>query len=155
MSDVNEDSKDITYDENTGMFTTKTLLNLFNTTTYEKDISLTQINDLKAQANKTTMTEDDIDALYAYYKNTYDKTMSRDKFVTTPLKDLFTGKPSLSTNDLLPIAYNGDTIEPFATTQNSGWFDKICIMMLCLVVVIFVSTYIYGQISRYVRQKGL
>lgn len=106
-------NKDVTYDEDKGMFTIKKklflgLLNLGNANVYEKDSTITKINELRESSESTTLTKYDIDKLYDYAKLGFNYTGDRAAFEHVVLKDIFIGlnDNKLMIHKLMPQAYD-------------------------------------------------
>lgn len=99
----------VDYDEDTGKYTLyrKNLFKFINKVD-EKDLCITLINKLRDSADKTTLTNEDIEVLYKYYNKDGSKNMPRDKFESMELKNLF---PNISGDQLkisilIPMAYD-------------------------------------------------
>lgn len=114
----NTGNKAVDYDEDKGKFTVKNkflwFFNIGNTDIDEKDISIKKLNEMKEQADKTTLSDYDINMLYQFAKLQFKYTKSQEDFVHTPLKDLFPGlsHKKLKTNELMPLAYEYVQAQP-------------------------------------------
>ena len=151
-----EDNKDrdVNYDEDKGMFTIKnnSILNLFNlgnTHIYEKDSCVQQINELKQKADKTTLTDYDINVLYDFAKLEFKFSGSKDDFILTNIKDVFKGlkDDKLMMHKLAEMAYDyktaikkGDTpiIEKFTVTEN---FNKNYLFIFIIILLLILAYY--------------
>ena len=111
-------NKPIDYDEDKGKFVIKNkflwFLDITNEEILEKDLSIDKINDLKSQANKTTLTDYDINVLYQFAKSGFNYTKSKDEFTGIPIKDIFKGLEDvqLKTNEIMPLAYEYSKANP-------------------------------------------
>lgn len=154
-----EDNKDrdVNYDEDKGMFTikNKSILNLFNlgnTYIYEKDSCLQQINELKQKADKTTLTDYDINVLYDFAKLEFKFSGSKNDFVLTNIKDVFKGLKDdrLIMHKLAEMAYDYNTaikkgekpvIEKFTVTENIINFNKNYLFIFIIIFLLILAYY--------------
>ena len=171
----NNKNNSIEYNEESAMFkikikNNKNLFNIFglgNMSIYEKDSSINTINQLKQEADKTTLTEDDINVLYNFAKRGFNYKGSIDAFKNDKLKDIFVGmdEEQLSIHKLAPMAYDytaalqrGETpiIEKFTNNsiinklQSKSKTNKIMTLIsmlslsiLCLLIVLFCIYLLY------------
>ncbi|QKF94379.1 hypothetical protein QKU48_gp0921 [Fadolivirus algeromassiliense] len=147
--------KDVNYNEDQGMFTIKgnSLLNIFgfgNTNIYEKDISISKINDLKKQADMTTLTDYDINILYNFAKKEFNFNGLLDDFKTTNIKDVFKNikDENLMAHKLVEMAYDYDNaikkgetpvIEKFTLDSNTIGLNKNYLLILIFFVLILIT----------------
>ena len=117
----------IGYDEDTGIFILNDnsflgrvmkVLGLGNKEVHESELSINTINELKEHANKTTLTEQDIDVLYKFSQYKYKG--NKQEFIVTPLKNIFhIDKKHTTLAQLMPLAYGKKLIsENFTTSYN-------------------------------------
>lgn len=106
-------NKNITFDEDNGIFTIKNesllgLFNLGNTHIYEKDSSINKINELRELSENTTLTNYDINMLYEFAKIEFNYAKDKDIFVNEPLKNVFItlNNNKLMIHKLMPMAYD-------------------------------------------------
>ena len=146
----------IDYNENYGTLKIKddTLSKMFginkNTTVYEKDFSINQLNRLKEKGNLTTLTPDDIDTLYFFYEREINNPVPRCRFEEIPLKILFRDIDSnkIIISNLMSIAYTyknsvnrglpkPNIVENFITPSKDYWWFKLgCICALIILIFI-------------------
>lgn len=105
----------IEYNEDDSVFmirnNKKSLLNLFNlgnTRIYEYNSSINTINKLKQEADKTTLTEDDIDTMYNFAQKAFNYKGTKSEFESAKLKDIFVGvgKNNMAIHKLAPLSYD-------------------------------------------------
>ena len=156
FEEVND--KPINYDEDKGKFTIKNkflwFLNIGNQEIMEKDLSINKINEMKEQADKTTLTDYDINMLYQYAKKQFNYTKSKDEFTDIPIKQIFSGleDAKLKTNELMPMAYGKEPtviVENFTMQELNDATKRsptLCMIQLfgfiCVLIFIFTILYI-------------
>jgi hypothetical protein len=103
----------IYYDENVGMFVKKNksllgLFNLDNKYSYEKDMSISKINEMREMSEITTLTKGDIDLLYEFAQMEFNYEKDLQKFMSEPLTKIFHGmdQNKLIMKNLMPTAYD-------------------------------------------------
>ena len=106
-------NKNVTYDEDKGMFIIKKklflgLLNLGNANIFERDSTITKINELRESSESTTLTKYDIDKLYDYARLGFNYAGNRVVFEHVVVKDIFVGlsNDKLMIHKLMPQAYD-------------------------------------------------
>ena len=159
----NTSNNNIKYDEDSGKFTIKNkflwFLNIGNEEIFEKDISISKINSIKEQADKTTLTDYDINILYQFAKLQFNYTKSKDEFTNIPIKQIFKGleDAKLMTNELMPLAYNyiktspkdrNQLIEKFSTKSNTNTNKENNLYLYlgiatCMFIILFLIFYWY------------
>lgn len=150
----------VDYDEDKGKFTVKNkflwFFNVGDTNIDEKDLSIRKINEMKEQADKTTLSDYDINILYQFAKLQFNYTGSQDDFIVTPLKDLFPTLDSkkLKTNEIMPLSYEfvkaspqdrKSIIEKFSQQEEKpetqllfiGTMIKLSVLCLVLILICF------------------
>lgn len=103
----------VQYDEDKGIFTIKSdsILNYIgigNTILHEKDLSIRKINELKEQADMTTLGDHDIDMLYDFTNLEYGSGLDRNQFIDKPLKEIYPdmSNDKLMVHKLMIVAYD-------------------------------------------------
>ena len=144
-------SKEVDYDEDKGNFIIKNKLLWIipqNKEIMEKDLTIGKINELKQKADKTTLTNYDIDILYQFAKMKFNYTGSKNEFTKIPIVQLFPGlhNSKLKTNEIMPLAYDHVkfpskllVLEKFEESRVDG--NKYY-YLLCFIVIILSFVFI-------------
>ena len=137
------------YDEDMGIFTfqdnnilgfIRKMLGITDKTIHESELSVSKINELKEQTNKTTLTDQDTDALYKFsqFKG------SKQEFLEIPLQNVFNlSKNDLIISKLMPLAYNKQPIsEQFTVSydynyKSKGYIDKVIWVSYFILFMVF------------------
>jgi len=143
--------QEVDYDEDKGNFIIKNKLLWIipqNKEIMEKDLTVDQINELKQKADKTTLTNYDIDILYQFAKMKFNYTGSKNEFTKIPIVQLFPGlhNSKLKTNEIMPLAYDHVkfpskllVLEKFEESRVDG--NKYY-YLLCFIVIILSFVFI-------------
>ena len=143
--------QEVDYDEDKGNFIIKNKLLWIipqNKEIMEKDLTVDQINELKQKADKTTLTNYDIDILYQFAKMKFNYTGSKSEFTKIPIVQLFPGlhNSKLKTNEIMPLAYDHVkfpskllVLEKFEESRVDG--NKYY-YLLCFIVIILSFVFI-------------
>jgi hypothetical protein len=146
--------QEVDYDEDKGNFIIKNKLLWIipqNKEIMEKDLTVDQINELKQKADKTTLTNYDIDILYQFAKMKFNYTGSKNEFTKIPIVQLFPGlhNSKLKTNEIMPLAYDHVkfpskllVLEKFEESRVDGnkYYYLLCFIVLILFLVLFIMT---------------
>ena len=147
----------IQFDDKTGIYTMKgntimSLIGIGNEHIHEKDLNVGEINRLKEQAWKTTLSDYDMDLLYQYAIKKYKFGGDKKQFRGTALKDIFKGLDAskIRINDLMMAASKpveafctaeGESEEPFCNDNN--WVLRTTMIVLYVVMLILVMLIFY------------